>query len=263
MPTALTDDQYTINYLLDDFTDPWKRSETAFLAPGLSGSSSSVYAFVPGLAREYRVVRIDPRGSGQSTKTPPGYRWTLDQFATDTKVVLDHLDVEKVHYIGSSFGGVVGQLFAARFPERLKSLVLCTSPYYFPQAIASWADMIDRIGAEAFFRQDLAKLYGPDADSGMVEWAVQQRMRSNIDRLKELYRFAATINLGDILPKISVPTLIIAAELSDRALLNDAKFMHEQIRHSEMVIFEKQYHGVANVMPEKCLEVILKFLEKV
>ena len=63
------------------------------------------YAWVPLLARQYRVVRLEARGFGRSSVPPEGYRWSLSRFAADLRGLLDRLGLERVHLIGETVGG--------------------------------------------------------------------------------------------------------------------------------------------------------------
>jgi len=66
-------------YLMDDFTDPWTKPETVLMLHGLCESTASWYAWVPTLARQFKVVRADMRGFGPSRPRCPrviGGRWT-------------------------------------------------------------------------------------------------------------------------------------------------------------------------------------------
>ena len=89
-----------------------------------------------------RVIRYDNRDIGLSTKTghhssgqplvarlirswlglPSKAGYTLEDMADDAAAVLDHLDIEQAHIVGASMGGMIAQIFAARFAERTTSL---------------------------------------------------------------------------------------------------------------------------------------------
>ncbi len=59
-----------IAYTIDDYTDPWRTPATLLLLHAAMGSSKRWYAAVPPLCRDYRVVRMDLRGHGDS-QVPP------------------------------------------------------------------------------------------------------------------------------------------------------------------------------------------------
>src|SRR5450432_1879309 len=106
-----------LEYCIDDFTDPWKKPETVVLLhPGM-GSARRLYAWIPHLAREYRVVRPDIRGHGKS-QPALDKPLTNERLARDLIELLDHLKYEKAHVIGASAGGIIAMHAALRFPER-------------------------------------------------------------------------------------------------------------------------------------------------
>src|ERR1700724_1803182 len=94
-----------------------------------------------------RVIRYDNRDVGLSSKTNPagtgqplvprllrfwfGVRgeaaYALEDLADDAAAVLDHLGIERAHIVGASMGGMIAQIFAARFAERTKSLAVIFS----------------------------------------------------------------------------------------------------------------------------------------
>jgi pimeloyl-ACP methyl ester carboxylesterase len=94
-----------------------------------------------------RVIRYDNRDVGLSSKTERrssgqplvtrlarswlGLRsnsaYTLDDMADDAAAVLDHLNINQAHVVGASMGGMIAQVFAARFPERARTLAVIFS----------------------------------------------------------------------------------------------------------------------------------------
>jgi 3-oxoadipate enol-lactonase len=83
---------------------------------------------VPSFGGSFRLLRYDTRGHGQSDAPAGGY--SLDRLGRDVIELLDHLQIERVHFLGLSLGGVVAQWLGIYAPERLKHLILSnTSPY--------------------------------------------------------------------------------------------------------------------------------------
>jgi pimeloyl-ACP methyl ester carboxylesterase len=94
-----------------------------------------------------RVIRYDNRDVGLSSKTERrssgqplvtrlarswlGLRsragYTLEDMADDATALLDHLGIKQAHIVGASMGGMIAQIFAARFPERTKTLAILFS----------------------------------------------------------------------------------------------------------------------------------------
>jgi pimeloyl-ACP methyl ester carboxylesterase len=86
--------------------------------------------------RGFRVIRFDNRDTGLSTKIrgpvpnvmrlmaglPVRVPYLLDDMATDTFGLLDHLGIERAHVVGASMGGMIAQTMAIREPRRVLSL---------------------------------------------------------------------------------------------------------------------------------------------
>ena len=78
MPHFAISPGVTLNYSVDDFTDGWTKPPTVLLLHGLAESGEAFRAFVPALARQARVVRLDLRGYGGSTPMPADHPWRFD-----------------------------------------------------------------------------------------------------------------------------------------------------------------------------------------
>lgn len=72
----------------------------------------------------YQVIRYDYRGTGMSDWMPDWKQspYSLTDFASDAKLILDALNIEKAHVVGVSMGGMVAQEFAIHFPQRTLTL---------------------------------------------------------------------------------------------------------------------------------------------
>ena len=57
-------------YEINDYTDPWTTPETVLMVHGFTESTPAWRAWVPHLARHYRVIRFDQQGFGQSSAVP-------------------------------------------------------------------------------------------------------------------------------------------------------------------------------------------------
>ena len=77
----------------------------------------------PLLHAGFRVLRIDMRGHGGSGPVAGDY--TMSELAADVAAVLDALAIPRVHFIGLSIGGMLGQAFALEHGGKLASAMWC------------------------------------------------------------------------------------------------------------------------------------------
>jgi len=119
-------------------------------------ASTSTWAFqLPALTPQYRVLVYDMRGQGQSQKWAagdPAYTW--ETHADDLAALLDALDIRAAHIGGISYGGELALVFALRYPERCKNLIIADAVSHVePQlhAIAESWGMIAALGNHELF----------------------------------------------------------------------------------------------------------------
>lgn len=86
--------------------------------PGLTRNAKDFETIAPHLAEQRRVVALDFRGRGRSGRADPT-TYRPDQEAADTLTVLDHLGVSRFAVIGTSRGGIVAMVMAARALARM------------------------------------------------------------------------------------------------------------------------------------------------
>ena len=93
------------------------KGEPLLMIMGL-GASSAVWdpELVAELARTFRVITFDNRGTGQSDK--PDAPYSIEMFADDAAGLLGKLEVPRAHIFGVSMGGMIAQEFALRHPGR-------------------------------------------------------------------------------------------------------------------------------------------------
>ncbi len=94
--------------------------EPLLLLHGPLGNSDYWGNQVPAFARKYRVIIIDSRGHGRSTRDNHLYSYRL--LASDVLALLDLLHIDKVSIVGWSDGGNIGLQLAIHHPERLRKL---------------------------------------------------------------------------------------------------------------------------------------------
>ncbi len=96
--------------------------ETMVLLHGFPETGDTFHRVIPALSARYRLIIPDLRGFGRSDRPAGGYDKAT--VATDVKLLLDQLGVDKVHMVSHDIGGRVGFDFAVQYPNRLSSLTV-------------------------------------------------------------------------------------------------------------------------------------------
>ena len=263
MPTARLDDTLEMYYEDDDYTDPWRTPETIVLHHGNAKNARLWYAWVPLLARQYRVIRLDARGFGRSTVPPEGYDWSLSNFAGDLLNLLDHLGLEKVHLVGETVGGTISLQFAHEHPERLHSLAVCTSPFKFT-GVATYQEyykLVQDEGVAGWVQKTADRRIDPkQSDPAHHQWYIDQMSQTSQRVVLETLAYLATQDLSDILPTIKTPTLILVAENSVGNNPDRTTGMARLLPNSRLVEIAGASGYVQHSAPEKCVEAWREFI---
>lgn len=253
MPKARLDDTLEMHYEDDDFTDPWRTPEVVVMHHGNCKSSRFWYKWVPLLARQYRVIRLDMRGFGRSSEPPPGYQWSISNLAEDLKRLLDFLNLDKVHLIGETLGGAVSYRFAYQYPERLKSLTTCNSPFKFGAQFAQFLDRVKENGLETMYRNGMSRRFDSDqSDPAHLEWFVQEISKTNIRVFEGVQGNLAGNDLTEMLSQTRVPTLILSPERIDENRQFPFEEVHRLMPNSKLIVFPGTMGFIQYSAPEMC-----------
>lgn len=80
---------------------------------------------IPVLTREFRLLRYDTRGHGESEVTPGDYQ--VEQLGSDVLALTERLGIQEFSFCGLSMGGLIGQWLALNAGNRLRQVVLCNT----------------------------------------------------------------------------------------------------------------------------------------
>jgi pimeloyl-ACP methyl ester carboxylesterase len=216
-----------------------------FLHGGLGHSGNWGYQ-VPALcAHGYRVILIDSRGHGRSTRDSRPYSYEL--MATDVLAVMDILRVESANIVGWSDGACTALLLGNQHPSRVNGVVFfaCnmdpsgTKPFT-PNPV------LDRCLSR--HRRDYAKLSATPDDFDSFCAAVGQMQRTQPDYSAE-----------DV-ARICVPVLVLHAEFDEFIQQEHAEYLARTLPHAEFVLLSGVSHFAPLQRPEEFNRAVLRFL---
>ena len=269
MPFLARPSKPTLHYRIDDFTDPWKHARTIVLQHGYARNSGFWYSWVPYLSRDYKVVRMDLRGHGDSpVDFDPATGSTLDGYVDDLVAMLNALELDAVHYCGESFGGILGMVLAAQHPERVRTLTLVAAPVYqnekaaFSAGFATREEALRTLGtrkwAEAIY--GAPGFFPPQTDPRLREWYVGEIAKSDVEVLFGLYGLLRHANAKPFLSCINVPVLGLYPTSGALTSSEQEALLAEGIKDLRMIHLPTSSHAVLTLEPEACAQQMLSFV---
>jgi 3-oxoadipate enol-lactonase len=237
------------------------------LLHGIGSNARSWAHQLQALAAEYDVVAWDMRGYGSSDDPPAPY--SMAEVADDLAGLLDHLGFSKAHVCGLSMGGVIAQEFYGRHPDRVRSLILADTNAGQGRLSEEerQARLAQRMAGAAepsgLARQRTPMLLSPAASPEVV--AEAESIMAEIH--PEGYRLAATAfaetDETEVLPRISVPTLVVWGEFDSVVSREEVDYLAQNIRGAQFEIIPKAGHLSNLENPEAFNAAVRRFLATV
>lgn len=168
---------------------------------------------VAALSQNFRLVRYDTRGHGQSSVTPGPY--SIAQLADDVLLLLDKVGLERVHFCGLSMGGMIGMALATRAPWRLEKLALCNTAPQIGSA-DMWNTRINTVrkgGMQAVVDGVLERWFTAgfrEASPAAIECTRQMLLKTPVEGYAACCAAIRDMDGREAVSGIGVPTLIIA-----------------------------------------------------
>lgn len=235
-----------------------------FLMHGIGGSAHTCAALARELAAEgYRALCWDAPGYGESAD-PAG---EIDHAAVALEA-LSELGIDKAHFIGTSWGGVIAALIAAGHPGRVLSVVLMDSTRGSGRTDESARKMLDRlpelevIGAAAFAGKRATRLVSPRAAAGMVE-----AVRSDMSRIRPpgygaAARMMAASDTSDALATITAPSLVLVGDDDIVTGVEESRLLARIIPGAQFASIPDAGHAAIQEKPREVASLIINFWKK-
>jgi pimeloyl-ACP methyl ester carboxylesterase len=250
-------------------------AEVVVCVHGLTRNAHDFDRLAGRLAGRYRVVTVDVVGRGGSDWLANPAHYTYGQYQADMNALLARLDVERVHWIGTSMGGLIGMLLAALSGTPIASLLLNDVGPFIPKAalqrIADYlvdARFSSLQEVERYLRTVLAP-FGPLSDEdwahlarhghrvlpdGTLALAYDPGIADNVK--KEI----VDVNLWPFWDKVSCPTLVFRGAESDLLSAETAREMTTRGPRARVVTFPGVGHAPA-LMADDQIEIVAEWLD--
>jgi 3-oxoadipate enol-lactonase len=212
----------------------------------------------------YRALRYDSRGHGQSA-VPEG-PYSIELLMDDAVGLMDALGFDKIHFCGLSMGGMVAQMLATRYANRLISLTLSsTSAFIGPRKI--WDERIEAVRENGM---------SAVADATINRWFTkpgQERLRAEVEKVRQMILdtpadgFCACctairdMDQRESIRAISTRTLVVVGEHDLGTPVAASELIHDRINASKLRIIPDAAHFVNVEQTNVFNTALLEFLE--
>ena len=197
----------------------------------------------------FRILVYDTRGHGQSAA--PAGPYTLEGLADDLRALVSHLDIQRMHFVGLSLGGMIGQTFVLKYPGIINRMVLAdTGHAQTPETVAQWQERIrtaETKGMQPLVESTLARWFTepfrksrPDVVGKIGDLIRKTPVAGYVGCCQAIAKLSTTARLKDI----KVPVLAIAGEEDGAA--PGTRFIGETVPGAKLVMLAQAAH-IANI----------------
>ena len=251
--------------------NPNGKETIAFLNGVMASTSSWKYLYPIFEKLDFRIILHDFKGQLKSDK--PKGPYSFKEHCEEAKALFEHLGIEKLHLVGTSYGGEVAMKFATLYSEMVKSISVINSVSELDPVlegfVVSWKMLCDTKDGETFFLGMAPSIYGSDFINNNKEMlvarskAMKEIPNSYLEGQKILYdTFVQDVYMTDELNKIECPALIICGEDDILKKPKFSKILAENIKNSEYILLPNCGHVSIFEKPKELESAILGFILK-
>src|SRR3954452_2029000 len=244
-------------------------AEPMLWLPGFAISSNAWQPVEHHYADAFDCIAFDNRATGRSGRSRRMI--SIPQLAGDAVGVLDALGIESAHVYGVSYGGMVAQEMAIRFPDRVRGLILGGTTPGGPRAhLPEAGALVDlartmrrssgKYGLAGALFSDRFRQEQPDRARGLAENLLRHRApRSGVAAhlLASVYH-----DTYSRLRLIRSPTLVVHGGDDRMTPLRNAHLLVDHIPDAELAVIPGTGHAYLLEKPQESAEVVLEFLRR-
>jgi proline iminopeptidase len=266
--------------LVPDGTTMREKPVAFVIHGGPGGDHSSFKGPLAPLSERMQLVYFDHRGQGRSARGDPT-KYILDENVEDMEALRLHLGLGPIVSIGTSYGGMVAQAHAARYPSSVSHLILVVTAAHggfisrAQQIVRERGTPEQRIACDALWRGEISdaaalrrfyEVMGPLYSIRHDPAAASRGHLRTIHEAEPLNRafapsgFLRTFDLRPELPRITAPTLVIAGRHDWICPPEFSEEIARLIPRAELRIFEGSSHSVRADEPQALIDAIAGFV---
>jgi pimeloyl-ACP methyl ester carboxylesterase len=210
------------------------------------------------------MLRLDMRGHGR-TPVPAAYPWTIDALVDDLLAVVDAAALARFHLVGESIGGTAALAFAARHPQRVRSLTVSNGAHRGAgiRNLAPWREIIEHGGMSAWSAHMMQMRFFEGAIPGNLwQWYETQQARCDAATVLALADALAAADLSAELPAVAMPVLLMHPDASPFIPVAVMGELNEALPRSRLRVFAHARHGLPFSHAAECARELVAFIDE-
>jgi pimeloyl-ACP methyl ester carboxylesterase len=225
--------------------------------------------FLKGLAKYFKVIVFDNRGTGRSGD--PKLDYSINTLADDTLALMDALNIQEFHIFGHSMGGYIAQELTLNY-NRVNKLILCSTSCGGPTSVSAKPEVLKIVykprtgrSQEEIAVETLEILYSTEfimANPNLIDIAIQIMSKTPLDEESYFRQTTAiqSFNTCNRLKNLDIPTLILHGMKDVLVPPQNADILGDVISNSQKKIFSHSAHAPFVEEPDLVRRAIIKFL---
>ncbi|MCL7452136.1 MAG: alpha/beta hydrolase [Anaerolineae bacterium] len=244
-----------------------EEAEVLVLSNGVLMSTASWAFQTPVLSKPYRLLLYDCRGMWQSDHPPGPY--SMELHADDLAALLDGLGIDRAHIGGTSYGAEVSMVFALKYPERTRSLIITSAVAQIDPLLAglagTWVHAAKARDPDALFRAVYPLTFSESwirANQKTLDLARERYEALDFEAFVHLMESFLALDMTDRLREIEAPALVAVGEDDILKPRKYAEIIASKIQGAEFALIPHAGHAAMWEQAGVFNTLILGFLAK-
>ncbi len=236
-----------------------------FFVHGIGARKTSWDEVCKFLEKDFTCISYDLRGHGDSPKGLLPY--SLEDLVDDLETLRQKLNIEKIHIVGHSLGGMIGPAYTKSFPENVISVSLIST--------AAFRTTEDRNKVQSVLESMQEKGISPILSTlterwftdqfindrlADVEFRLEQVLETDPEVFLDVFRIYAETEMSPWLNKIKHPSLVLTGEYDGGCSPRLNHLIADSLSNSELCILKNYKHSLLIEAPHEVGEKVREFL---
>lgn len=238
---------------------------------GLGGSAAFWMPQAELLAKTYRVVLYDHRGTGRSVRTLTEPH-SVEAMGEDIRIVMDAAKVKAAHIVGHAAGALAAFALALKAPKRVASLVAVNAwsrmDPHTARCFEARVELLKKSGRRAYVRAQPIFLYPAtwiSENTARLDHEEVHHVKSfpSVDVVLKRISALTSFDIDAKLPKITAPVLVSASADDMLVPVTCSKRLAERLPNATLDVMSWGGHAMSVTDPERFNSALTKFLGRV